>query len=63
MPFGQYDHGYGPIFEIPVNDVYFNDPYHFNSSLELSFVPGLLDDKMLHLEAEFRTKHMDYYYK
>ncbi|XP_045786000.1 receptor-like protein 9a isoform X1 [Trifolium pratense] len=53
MPFGQYDHGYGAYFR----------PYHFNSSLELSFVPDLLDDKMLHLEAEFRTKHMDYYYK
>ncbi|WJX49055.1 hypothetical protein P8452_35541 [Trifolium repens] len=65
LPFGRYHDGYGPIFETQVENGYIGDiPYFSNSSLKMSFVPDLfLDDDPLHLEAEFTTKHMDYYYK
>ncbi|GAU50162.1 hypothetical protein TSUD_263410 [Trifolium subterraneum] len=62
LPFGRYDDDYLPIFETQVfrgSDT----PYYFNSSLKSSFYPFLSDDVVLHLEAEFITKHMDYYYK
>ncbi|CAJ2655945.1 unnamed protein product [Trifolium pratense] len=65
LPFGQYhdDDNYGPIFETTVGNGYVIR-YFFNSILKFeSLVPNELDDNLLHLEAEFRTKHMDYYYK
>ncbi|PNX87205.1 receptor-like protein kinase [Trifolium pratense] len=62
MPFGQYDvDGYDPIFEISVGGMLFT-PYRFNSSLK-SFIRDLFHDNLLHLEAEFRTKHINYNYK
>ncbi|MCI60464.1 receptor-like protein, partial [Trifolium medium] len=65
LPFGQYHDGYyHPIFEAFVSGSG-DTPYSFDKSLNLdsSFVPDLMDINRLHLEAEFRTKHMDYYYK
>ncbi|GAU51044.1 hypothetical protein TSUD_411760 [Trifolium subterraneum] len=62
LPFGRYDDGYRPIFETPVFGG-FNNPYYFNSSLTSFFYPVLSDYDVLHLEAEFITKHMDYYFK